>query len=154
MYISNINNFDVQFALKNLKSPHNLKYSRILRSQLVSKYSRRYNLEPTEALSQLLDKYIYEFKPKEKLIKRTIFQLRYEILRMIAYEGATESQIMWDLKFDVYTRSVEQKISEGREPRFKLKDASEYSATSSRSFKRLKKEAIEMLRWKLEEGEK
>jgi len=68
----------------------------------------------------------------------------------LIFEGATESQMMWDLGFDVYTRSIEEKVRSNSDPRFKLKNAGEYSATSMRSFKRLKKETLEMFRWRLE----
>jgi hypothetical protein len=145
---------DMNDALKNFSTPHQLKNCKLLKLEQVEKLARRKNISNIDALREIITEAIEYFKPKDKGNKRTAARLKYEILRMIAFEGATESQIMWDLGFDVYTRSVEEKLSENREPRFKLKDASEYSATSDRSFKRLKKEAVEMVRWKLEEEEK
>jgi len=145
---------DVKTALKYLSSLNLLKNSRLLRLKQVQELAKQKNISKIEALRETISSAIEYFKPKDDNRKRTAARLKYEILEMIAFEGATESQIMWDLGFDVYTRSVEEKLGKQREPRFKLKDASEYSATSDRSFKRLKKEAVEMLRWKLESGEK
>ncbi|MBN2016420.1 hypothetical protein JW766_06355 [Candidatus Dojkabacteria bacterium] len=149
--ISTILDCDVNFALKNFSSPHRLARSKLIGLERVKKLSRRKSCSRIGALRYLLKDCIGSFKPETETKKRTSNNLKYEILQMMAFEGATESQIMWDLGFEIYTRGIEEKMKRQREPRFMFKDPSEYSATSMRSFRRLKKEAIEMLRWKLEE---
>lgn len=140
---------DVNLALKSFSTPNLLQENNLLGLKQVIKLTDEKGISEVNALKEVISSAIEYFKPADKKAKRTSARLKYEILRMIAYEGAIESQLMWDLGFDAYTRSVEEKLREQREPRFKFKDASEYSATSSRSFKRLKKEAIEMLKWRL-----
>lgn len=148
--IPSILHSDINFVIKNYSVPNKLQYGKLIKLEKIEKTAKQNKISKIDALRKLIEESIEYFKPKDKGDKRTPARLKYEILYMIAFEGATESQIMWDLGFDTYTRSVEEKLSDQRSPRFELKDASEYSATSIRSFKRLKKEAIEMLRWRLE----
>jgi hypothetical protein len=143
---------DVNYALKYFSTPNKLQNSRLVKLNKIIKVSKDKKISPVEALQKVITDSIEYLKPKDTSNIRTTTRLKYEILKMIAYEAATESQIMWDLGFDVYTRSVEEKLKKEQQPRFPLSKASEYSATSSRSFKRLRKEVIEILKWKLEEG--
>lgn len=145
---------EVNHAISNFSVPYKLESNSLLDLEQVSSSALRNKISKVDALRELLRDAIEYFNPNDGGKKRTAARLKYEILRMMAYEGATESQIMWDLGFDVYTRSAEEKSSNLLKPRFPLRGASEYYATSDRSFKRLKKEAVEMVRWRLESQEK
>jgi len=147
-----INYKDVYLTLKYYSSPNKLQNSKLLELNKVKKLSIEKGTSRVNILKKLIKSSIEYFKPNDNGKKRTTARLKYEILKMIAYEGATESQMMWDLGFDVYTRSAEEKIKSENKPRYELKDAGEYYATSVRSFKRLKKESIKMIRWKLDVG--
>jgi hypothetical protein len=63
--------------------------------------------------------------------------------------------MMWDLGFesdmDVWAKNNGDKV---REPRYPYRGRGDYAATSRASFKRLKSQAIEDVRWRLEELEK
>lgn len=145
---------EVNSALKFYSIPMKLEKNALLRLKLVDMVASKKHISKTEALREVLRNEINSFEPKGGSFKRTSSRLKYEILKQITFEEATETQIMWDLGFDVYTRSIEEKLRTYSEPRFRLKNASEYSATSTRSFKRLRKEAIESLACKLEELER
>lgn len=145
---------EVSNVMKNYSVPYLLERSRLLKLKCVERRSMKNKYSKIDSLRDIIRDTIEYFNPKDKGTKRTSARLRYEILRMTAYEGATESQIMWDLGFFTFNRRAEEKISAEVKPRFPLTKGSEYAATSDRSFKRLKKEALEMLRWKLEEREK
>ncbi|MDD3648370.1 MAG: hypothetical protein PHS44_07800 [Candidatus Dojkabacteria bacterium] len=149
--VSTITQNDLNILLKIYIDPTAAVESSVFNSSLVTKYARSRNLSNQESLRNIVNRAVQYFRPQDKGNKRTLSRLRYEILRQMVFEGATESQIMWNLGFDVYTRSVEEKLESQVEPPYKLRHAGEYSATSVRSFKRLKKESLEMLRWKLEE---
>jgi hypothetical protein len=145
---------DVSFVLQNFTIPCELEHSRLLMLSQVHYLARRKSFSRVEALQEIIIRSIEFFKPQDNRNRRTTSRIKYEILKMLAYDNATESQIMWDLGFDSYNRSIAEKISNTKKPRFQLQDPSEYGATSDRSFKRLKKEAVEMLLWKIEQSEK
>lgn len=143
---------DVKNTLRFYSTPQHLQNNRLLKNRYILEISKKDNITKIEALQNVIKKQIEHFNPGTNETKRTVARLRYEILRMMAFEGAIESQIMWDLGFDSHVRSQQEKLHHSKKkPRFPYDSASEYAATSSRSFKRLKKEAIEMLRHRLEE---
>lgn len=153
VYIRSVTFNDVNNALKFFSNPQGISKSRLTRLRQVHDYAKKKRISTGEALRQVLEMSVLYFRPTSPAQKRTIVRLRYEILRMMLYEGATESQMIWDLGFD---SSIRFASSTGNEPqpRYTVTKASEYLATSQRSFKRIKKEAIEMLKWKLESDNK
>ncbi|MBN1618585.1 hypothetical protein JW887_04585 [Candidatus Dojkabacteria bacterium] len=138
-------------VLKNYNNPIKLAKSNLLELEVVKERARKNATTEVIAFREILDELIEYLKPRKDEGQRTTQRLRYEIVKMIAYKESTESQIMWDLGFDVFTRSAREKLTEDFKPRFPYTKLSEYSATSDRSFKRLKKEAIDILCWKLKE---
>ena len=146
--VPEISSFDVNNALKYYSTPHKLQGNPLLKFEAIRNLSEKKQINEVEALRLLIRQGIESCRPSGIPTRNTPW-LRYEILKMMAFTGAYESQIMWDLGFDVFVRSREEKIVDFKEPRYKITDASQYSATSARSFKRLRKEAIEMLTWKI-----
>jgi len=140
---------DVNEALRHFSNPQYLSKSKLSKLKQVLHYAKKKNISEGEALRKILEIAITYFRPTSPAQKRTIVRLRYEILRMMLFEGATESQMMWDLGFDSHTRYASPADNDPQ-PRYTGIKASEYGATSQRSFKRIKKEAVEMLKWKLE----
>jgi len=126
----------------------------LLKLGIVQAMAKKEKIDLVKALRKIIAESIRYFQPHDGGRRRTEARLRYEILSMMAFEGASESQIMWDLGFESYTRSVVGGIGEKSSPRFSIRDASEYTATSARSFKRMKHKAIEMIRWKLRKDKK
>ncbi len=143
---------DLLLTLKNIKNPNKMRYNSLFELKQVNKIRREKSITKRDALIHLIDEIISKFKPHD-CNKRSKSVIKYEILRMIFYEGASDAQIMWDLGFDVYRKRVFEKIRFESKPRYPLKNLSEYSATSERTYKRLKKDALLELKLKLEEGE-
>ncbi len=148
--------YELNDCLKNLTSPHLLQDCSLKNLKQVQNLASEEKISKIDALIKVIHRSVESFKPQKNGDKRTAARLKYEILKMIAYEGATESQIMWDLGFDVYVRTSESKFSykDRRKPRFQVVAGNEYYSTSHRSYKRLKKESLKMLKWRLKEGEK
>jgi hypothetical protein len=136
-------------SLKNYNNPQELEHSSLLNLKVVTNVARKKKIDKVEALKSVIDHLILYLKPKIHQSRRTLQNIKYEIARMITYDGATESQIMWDLGFDIFKRSVSEKLSQERNPRFPVNDVGDYPATSIRSFKRLKKQMLQTLSWKL-----
>ncbi len=108
-----------------------------------------------EHFRAILDRLIVCFEPKSTEQTRSFARLKFEILRMMAYEGATDEQIMWDLGFEPDSDFWAKRNGDiARKPRFPYTGKGDYGATSRASFKRLKSQAIEDVRWRLEEMEK
>jgi len=146
---------DTLLSLKYFSKPNLLNNNGLLNLDVINKLSKARNISKVDALREIIKKSILYFKPtQEELEKRTLSKIRYEILSMLAFEEACESQIMWDLGFDIFTRSVNEKMSNIKAPRLKFRTASEYAATSIRSYRRIKKEAVKMLAWRIESWNK
>jgi hypothetical protein len=142
---------DTLLSLKYFSKPNLLHNNGLLNLDVINKLSKLRNISKVDALREIIKKSILYFRPSQvELEKRTLSKLKYEILSMLAFEEACESQIMWDLGFDIFTRSVNEKMSNIKAPRLKCRTAAEYAATSIRSYRRIKKEAVKMLAWRIE----
>ena len=68
---------------------------------------------------------------------------------MIIDDQAVESQILWNLGFENHS-----KVKTDHLPNYIVSKNSEYKATSIMSYRRLKREVLDEIRWKLIEKEK
>ena len=151
IYSNRITHSEITRLLKMYSEPNKLQKSKLSQHPRIQTLSKEYNLPEAQILRALIDEGIEFFKPNDKIKRRTLARIKYEILRMIAYENAKESQIMWDLGFESYVRSKNEKAPLEKKPRYPFSNSAEYSAISKRSFKRIKKEAIVTLKWKIQE---
>jgi len=143
-----ISSKDIVYCLKNLHNTFKLEKSILIRLEKIEERRRIMKKTSSEILQSMIWKKIDKFKPAGQS-SRTLAMVRYEILRMAAHEGATENQIMWDLGFDCHIKIVSKRSKHESKPRYRVKHENEYRATSIRSFKRIKKETIEMFGWSL-----
>lgn len=141
---------DVKFVLKHYHSPNELSRSKLIKTRKIQVVAIQQEESPEEVLRELVSEIIESFRPLN-IRRRSKAVLKYEILKLMAMEGMTESQIMWELGFDIHIRRAQEQTISKQEPRYKFQNAGDYAATSARSFKRLKKQSIEMFLWKLQE---
>ncbi len=146
--IPEITDEDINYVLKNLMNLRKLEQSVLTSLKVIQTRKKQKNIAPEKALQEIILELIESFKPSE-VTKRSRRNLCYEILKMVAINQAVESQVLWDLGFE-----CNSKINSEEKPRFDIKRNSEYTATSVMSYRRLKKEAVNELRWKLVEMEK
>lgn len=121
----------------------------------IERTQRDNQCSPSAALKTLLTEIIDYFQPTNDVGIRTRNRIKYEILRMMAHDSATEEQIMWELGFepesDFWARVNPDKV---RSPRYPYQGKGDYAATSRASFKRLKQESLADVLWRLEVVEK
>jgi len=153
--ISLVNDAEVYNAVKNYNNPEILENSTLLRLQLVSNNVRMTDAKtPVDGLKNVVEESMEYFKPKEDPNKRTKQNLKYHLLKMLAFDQAEEGQMLWELGFEEYPVRIMSQESEGRGPLFKSTSASDYTYTSRNSFIALKKEAIHNVAWRISYLEK
>ncbi len=141
--------------IRNYSLIRKLRESPIILMNCVKKEADCSGNDLINALRTIVDKVIGGFEPNTNFSIRSSVRLKYEILRMMAYEGATDEQIMWDLGFEPDSDFWAKRNGDiARKPRFPYTGKGDYAATSRASFKRLKAQAIEDVRWRIEEMEK
>jgi hypothetical protein len=140
---------EVGFVIRNIHVPKRLMKSGLVSLAAVKNLSNEQDIPILEALSMLLQNITKELRPKDRSKKRTIIRLKYEMLRMILNEAAVESSILWNLGYDSGV-----KIKTEMRPTYPVQDNSEYKATSINSYRRLRKELLEQIKWKLIQCEK
>jgi len=136
---------DINYVIRNFNKKENLEDSPLLGLKLVTKKIKE-GKTPVDALCEFVDYSIESLSPKE--IKRSKPNLKYQILKMIAFDNAEEGQILWDLGFGEYPLEIAEKL-EGERPRFEINHPTDYQATSRNAFISLKKEAIHDLAWRI-----
>jgi hypothetical protein len=91
-----------------------------------------------------------EWQKPEDISRRTRAALKYKLLTMIAFGEAEESQILWELGFEGYSRRIWEDVApESRPPLYPVREKSEYYAVSRASYMRLKQEAIYDVAWRI-----
>lgn len=137
---------EVNFVLKNAQSIKALSNSKLLDLESVKIRSKQKSIDREEALQKIIIEAQNSLKPKDiNEETRSANLIKFEILRMIIEEQASESQILWDLGFE--SRSVLNNMGKSRYP---VRKNSEYRSVSINSYKRLRKKAILEFIWQLE----
>lgn len=150
--LSVVNDEEVNQALKDYCRPSRLESSSLLRLELVEKQNKKM---PVDALRNLLGEAIDYFKPETSEKNRRIKpNLKYQILKMIAFDQAEEGQILWELGFDEYPVKILTQENKTRKPLFNINSPSDYSYISRNAFIALKKEAVHDVAWRISYLEK
>lgn len=141
---------EVGEALRHYNNEHRLEHSSLLRLSVL-KY---FNQDKVKALKRLIDESIEYFKPNENEVGRSRKNLKYEILKMIAFRQAKEGQIIWELGFEEYPLRIMGQENQLRKPRLPVQAPSDYSAISRNAYLALRQEAVHDLAWRINYLEK
>lgn len=153
--ISVVNDQEVYQAIKNYNNPEKLEESSLLRLDLIGREKRKDVTEtPIDALRIIIKDAIEHFRPTEETSRRIKRNLKYHLLKMIAFDQAEEGQILWELGFEEYPLRIMSKESQARLPFFKTSSPSDYNYISRNAFIALKKEAIHDVAWRISYLEK
>lgn len=148
-----VNDEEISTALRNYESPSKLEESPLLRLKIVNKNSE--NGKVVDRLKNVIEESIEFFKPKsENAGRRTKRNIKYHLLKMIAYDQSEEGQILWELGFDEYPVAIMTRENKDRKPMFQTKSPSDYFYTSRNAYLALKKEAIHDVTWRISYLEK
>ena len=151
-----VNDPEVYQVLKNYKNPRLLENVPLLRLNLINQEMRKDKAKtPVDGLRNILEESIEYFRPEEdERTRRTKANLKYHLLKMIAFDQAEEGQILWELGFEEYPLRILSQESRSRPPLFKSISASDYNYISRNAFIALKKEAIHDIAWRISYLEK
>lgn len=153
--LSVVNDEEVHQALRNYNRPERLEDNQLLRLNLISQKVKKGEAKtPVDALRLIIKDAIEYFSPDEENSRRNKQNLKYHLLKMIAFDQAEEGQILWELGFEEYPVRIMGKESEARPPLFKSLSPSDYTYTSRNAFIALKKEAIHDVAWRISYLEK
>ena len=153
--ISVVNDNEVYNTLKNYNNQEVLENSSLLRLELaVQEIKNGRAKTPVDALRKIIQNSIEYFEPQSDANRRTKQNLKYHLLKMLAFDQAEEGQMLWELGFEEYPVRIMSQESEGRGPLFKSTSASDYSYISRNAFIALKKEAIHDVTWRISYLEK
>lgn len=146
---------EVLHLLKDINAPEKLEQSSLLRLNVVTLSVKNGHVETTiDALKTLAEKAIEYFKPEKNTDRRLKKNLKYQILKMIAFDEAEEGQILWELGFEDYPVKIMAQARSYREPMFKIESPSDYTYISRNAYLALKKEAIHDVTWRISYLEK
>jgi len=153
--LSIVNDEEVYQALRNYNKPDRLEDSPLLRLNLINQNIRKGEAEtPVDALRGLIKEAIEYFKPEQDKRRRTKQNLKYHLLKMLAFNQVEEGQILWELGFEEYPLRIMAKETEARPPLFKPLSPSDYTYTSRNAFMALKREAVHDIAWRISYLEK
>ncbi len=152
--LSVVNDEEIYQALKNYNNPDILENSALLRLNLISNTLSKDNSKtPVDILKNVINESIDYFEPSIDINRRTKQNLKYHLLKMMAFDQAEEGQMLWELGFDEYPVRIMTQES-GSSPLFQTKSPSDYSYVSRNAFLALKKEAIHDVTWRISYLEK
>jgi len=146
-----VSDAEVLEAIKNYNNPARLEDSSLLRLFAARKNHREL---PVDSLRKVLKDAIDYFQPENESKRRLKKNLKFQILKMIAFHQAEEGQILWELGFEEYPVAIMNRESRERKPLFQAISPSDYSYISRNAFIALKKEAIHDVAWRLSYQEK
>lgn len=144
---------EVSEVLKNYNNPGKVENCSLLRLSIVKRRIQKDTL-PVDALREVVREAIEYFKPENEPNHRIKSNLKYQLLKMIAFDQAEEGQILWELGFMEYPTRIISNEKIGREPLFFTESASDYSYTSRNAYLALKKEVIHDVAWRISYLEK
>lgn len=138
---------DIYFGVKNFNKPEILEKSSLLKlSQIRLLVNSK---TPVDALKAVVRSSIEYFQPVEDFHRRIKPNLKYHLLKMIAFDECEEGQILWELGFEEYPLNIMSREGRLREPLFKIRSASDYPCISRNAYLTLKKEAINDILWRI-----
>lgn len=146
-----VNDEEVYQAVRNYNSPEKLENSPLLRLKALSLKGGKPSVD---SLRRLVEEAINYFKPENDPNRRIKKNLKYQILKMIAYDQAEEGQILWELGFDEYPVAIMTRETRERKPLFKTESPSDYYYISRNAYLALRKEAIHDVTWRISYLEK
>lgn len=149
-----VNDEEVCQAIRNFNCPEKLENSPMLRLKAVDSRTKNNDKFSVDSLRQLLKESIEYFKPEGDSSRRIKRNLKYQILKMIAYDQSEEGQILWELGFEEYPVAIMTRENRERKPLFKIESPSDYFYTSRNAYLALKKEAIHDVTWRISYLEK
>ncbi|MGA2240388.1 MAG: hypothetical protein ABSG74_14380 [Candidatus Bathyarchaeia archaeon] len=153
--ISVVNDAEVNQAIRNYNDPEKLENSSLLRLSLVDQKIRKNSAKtPVDSLRTIIQEAIDYCKPTEDINRRAKKNLKYHLLKMIAFDQAEEGQILWELGFEEYPLRIMSKESQARPPLFKASSPSDYNYVSRNAYMALKKEAVHNITWRISYLEK
>lgn len=152
--LSVVTDEEVYQVVKNFNSSEKLDNNSLQRLKIVSKKIRNGDETPIDALKETVKSSIDYFKPVEEKDRRIKKNLKYQILKMIAFDQSEEGQILWELGFDEYPVAIMTRENKDRKPMFQTKSPSDYFYTSRNAYLALKKEAIHDVTWRISYLEK
>jgi hypothetical protein len=152
--LSLVNDQEISDVLKNLNSPGQLESSPLLRLNYLKGAKSERRRYFVDELRKLVIEAVEYFAPDSDQTRRTKKNLKYHLLKMIAYDQAEEGQILWELGFDEYPVRILTKETKDRPPLFKAKSPSDYTYTSRNAYLALKREAIHDVAWRISYLEK
>lgn len=148
-----VNDEEIGIILKNYNSLDKLENSSLLRLKSIHN-KINHSILPVDVLRNITKEAIEYFKPTEEPHRRTKQNLKYQLLRMVAFDQAEEGQILWELGFEEYPVKIMSQERRLRSPLFETKSPSDYTYTSRNAYLALKKEAIHDITWRISYLEK
>ena len=146
---------EIYQAIKNYNAPEKLDESSLLRLKLIDQTVGKASTDAKlNALRQMIKDGIEYFEPDENIHRRTKRNLKYHLLKMIAFDQAEEGQILWELGFEEYPVKILTQENKTRGPLFQITAPSDYSYKSRNAYLALKKEAIHDIVWRISYLEK
>ncbi len=147
------NDMETGEAIKNYNSPSRLENCSLLRLTNIKKKKEKGHA-PIDGLREIIKEAIEYFKPDNDTHRRTKQNLKYHLLKMLAFDEAEEGQILWELGFEDYPVRIMTKESNKRPPMFRDFSPADYTYTSRNAYLALKKEAIHDVTWRISYLEK
>lgn len=152
--LSVVTDEEVYQVVKNYSVPEKLDNNSLQRLKIISKKIRSDDKTPVDALREIINNSIEYFRPVDEKDRRIKKNLKYQILKMIAFDQSEEGQILWELGFDEYPVAIMTRENKDRKPMFQTKSPSDYFYTSRNAYLALKKEAIHDVTWRISYLEK
>lgn len=152
--LSVVTDEEIYQVIKNYSSPEKLDNNSLQRLKIISKKIRSDNDTPIDTLKQIVKNSIDYFKPIIEEDRRIKKNLKYQILKMIAFDQSEEGQILWELGFDEYPVAIMTRENKDRKPMFQTESPSDYFYISRNAYLALKKEAIHDVAWRISYLEK
>lgn len=152
--LSVVTDEEVYQVIRNFNSPDKLDSNSLQRLKNISKKVRDGDQAPIDVLRDTVRNSIDYFKPTEETSRRIKKNLKYQILKMIAFDQSEEGQILWELGFNEYPVAIMTRETKERKPMFQIKSPADYFYTSRNAYLALKKEAIHDVTWRISYLEK
>lgn len=149
-----VNDEEAGQVIKNYNHPGRLEESSLLRLKIVTSKAKKEEITPMDSLKLITKEAIEYFKPQEDPNLRIKRNLKYYLLKMLAYYESEEGQILWELGFEEYPVRIMSAESRERPPKFRITSPADYSYTSRNAYLALKKEAVHDLAWRISYLEK
>lgn len=144
---------EVSQIVRFYNSPNKIENSSLLRLNIIKNRTKDGKL-PVDALREIIREVIEYFEPKENREKRNKANLKFDLLKMLAFDEAEEGQILWELGFEEYPVRIMSQENSGRPPLFKISSPSDYSYISRNAYLALKKEVMHDVAWRISYLEK